>query len=183
MTRKMLFGLMAAGAVAAAGTASLAQPPEGGLSSRRGPPPGAEGRGPVGPEQRATQLRTQLSITPAQENAFQAYLAATAPPQRGGMRQQRQQMQGMTTPQRLDAQLAEAAQRQTDLKARVDATKRFYNALSATQRTAFDALPPNAVLGMAPGGRAGGGRMAGGPRGGRQGRGFGADAPGGYDPQ
>ena len=183
MTRKMLLGLMAAGTLAVGGAAAFAQPPEGGFSGRRGPPSGAEGRGPMGPEQRATQLRTQLSITPAQENAFQAYLAATAPPQRDGGRQQRQQMQGMTTPQRLDAQLAEAAQRQTELKARVDATKRFYNALSTTQRTAFDALPPNAVLGMGPGGRGGGGRMAGGPRGGRQGRGLGPGAPGGYDPQ
>jgi hypothetical protein len=92
-------------------------------------------------------------------------------------------MQGMTAPQRLDAQLAEAAQRQADMKTRADAVKRFYATLSTTQRAVFDQLPPPAMLGMAPGGR-GGDRMAGGPRGGRERRGPGQQGqPGAYDPQ
>jgi periplasmic protein CpxP/Spy len=182
MTRKMLLGLMAAGAIAAVGTAGFAQPPEGGFSGRRGPPPGAEGRAQMGPEQRAQNLRTQLSITPAQENAFQAYLTATGAPQMGReAMQNRRAQQGLTAPQKLDAQLAEATQRQADMRTRADAAKRFYTALSTDQRVIFDNLPPQAMLGMAPGG-GGGGRMAGGPRNGRRGPG-GPGGPGGYDPQ
>lgn len=181
MNRKLLLGVMAAGVMAAAGAAASAQPPEGGFQGRRGPPPGAEGRGPMGPEQRATQLRTQLKITPAQENAFQAYLTATAAPQIGREAlQNRRAQQGMTAPQKLDAQLAEATQRQADMRTRADAAKRFYAALSPDQRVIFDNLPPQAMLGMAPGG-GGGGRMAGPARGGRLGRGPGG--PGGYTPQ
>ena len=139
----------------------------------------------MGPEQRAENLRTQLKLNPAQENAFQAYLAATGAPARPD-RAQRQAMQGMTTPQRLDAQVAQGAQRQAETKTRAEAAKRFYAALTVDQKAAFDALPPQAMLGL--GGRGGPGRMAmnagrrGGGRdrdGGRSGRGL----PGGYDPQ
>jgi hypothetical protein len=178
-TRRAMFGFAAVAATAitlAGATVSvgMAQPPAG-FEGRRGPPPGAEGpRGPMDPAQRAEALHQRLSITPAQEGAFQAYLAATAAPARGA-RPDRQAMQGMTTPQRLDAQLAEGARRQADMKVRADAAKRFYSALSAEQRAVFDRMPPQAVLGMGPGGRRGGDRMAmrGGPRGGEfEGRGF-----------
>lgn len=187
-TRRALFGIAAAATVITLGAAgaSLAQPPAG-FEGRRGPPPGAEGqRGPADPARRAEALHQRLSITPAQESAFQAYLAATAAPARGD-RPDRAAMEGMTTPQRLDAQLAEGAKRQADLKTRVDAAKRFYGALSADQRALFDQMPPQAALGM--GGRGGGGRMAmrGGP--GSEGRGFEGrrgprgDAPAQYQPQ
>lgn len=179
MSKKMiLVGGLAALTLAGAAGASLAQAPQG-FEGRRGPPP-AEGRG--GPEQRAEALRTQLSITPAQENAFQAYLSATGRPPRGDGPRGRQALPGATAPQRIDAQLAQAAERQADLRARADATKRFYSALTPDQRAAFDRLPPQVMLGL---GAGGGGRMAmAGPRGERRGpgsRGFGA--PQGYRPQ
>lgn len=184
-TRRALLSITAAATVITLGAAgvSLAQPPAG-FEGRRGPPPGAEG--PRDPAQRAEALHQRLSITAAQENAFQAYLAATAAPARGD-RPDRAAMDGMTTPQRLDAQLAEGAKRQADLKVRADAAKRFYSALSPDQRAIFDQMPPQAVLGM--GGRGGGGRMAmrGGPGlEGRRGPRFGGDrgaAPEQYQPQ
>ncbi len=174
LQRNLLLGLMTAASLSVVSADSFAQPP-----GRRGPPPGAEGFGPAGPEERAANLRTQLKINPAQENAFQAFLSATGAPDRPG-RAERQAMQGMTAPQRLDAQIAQGAQRQADMKTRAEAAKRFYTALTVDQRAVFDALPPQAMLGLAPGG---GGRMAmgGGRRGGGQGRPQGL--PGAYDPQ
>ena len=165
-TRRMLFGALAAATLLTAAGASLAQSQ--GLDDRRGPSAGANGRGLQGPERRAEALRTRLAITPAQETAFQAYIAATA----GQPRAERTPQQGLTAPQKLDAALAEAARRQTDMKARADAAKRFYAALTPAQRTTFDLLPPRVVLGDG-GGRERGARMA--MRGGERGERFGRE--------
>jgi hypothetical protein len=76
-------------------------------------------------------------------------------------RGQRRAERAMTTPERLDQQLAEMRQR-------VDATKRFYAQLSPEQKQTFDSTP---MLAMGP---------EGGPRGGPGGR-RGRGGPGGPD--
>ncbi len=89
----------------------------------------------------------------------------------------------MTTPQRLDEELAMQTQRDSELKARVAATKSFYNQLSATQRQTLDGLPPQELLAMeamGPGGGGRGGRGGFGGRGGRRGGGGGFDPNGGF---
>lgn len=162
-TRRAMFGAAAIAAVVtlAGATASLAQPPAG-PEGRRGPPPAEGRRGPPDGSQRdgaqrEERLRERLKITPQQDTAFKAYIAATARSQRGN-RPDREAMRNLTTPQRLDAQLAEASKRQAEMKTRADAAKRFYAGLTAQQRATFDQMPPGAVLGM--GGPGGGQRMA-----------------------
>jgi hypothetical protein len=151
-----------------------------------GPPPGGPGGGQVAqdhrgggrlggdPAQRMQQLHDSLQITGAQEPAFQAWQAALRPT---GARARPGQLRKLTTPQRLDEELTMQTQRDSELKARVAATKTFYNQLSATQRQTMDGLRPQELLAMAsggPGGERGGGL-------GRRGGGRRA-AGGGFDP-
>jgi hypothetical protein len=100
---------------------------------------------------RAQRLHQRLAIRADQEAAFAAFMTATQPPGPPNP----QEMQGLTTPQRLDRELAQ-------LQRRVNATKQFYAALSPEQRQIFDQTP----MAGGPGGR--GGRGPGGP-GGRRG--------------
>jgi len=120
------------------------------------------------------RLHAILQITPGQEPAFQAWQAALKPAARPGQRPNRPgpgaapraAQEKLTTPQRLDRQLARLDERQSHVRARAEATKRFYNQLSPSQKTAMDNLPPR-MLAM------------GGPRGGRGMGGPGMRGPGG----
>jgi len=155
-TLKTVLGLSAAIVMTGAAAGVLAQdgppgvPPSVGFG--QGGPGGPGGRGgPPSPEMRAQMLTERLNLRPDQQAALQTFLQASQPPQRGQLRAQRQ----MTTPERLDQQLAEMRQR-------VDATKRFYAQLTPEQKQTFDSTP---MLAMGPdGGRPGG-------RGGRRGQG------------
>jgi hypothetical protein len=174
----------AGGAILLGGmTAAAAQPPQGpDFNAQPGAQPGAPGqrlakaraarqalqgqpgqpgqRGGLGdPARRAERLKAQLSITPAQEGAFNAWIQATNAPPPGPP------PESLTTPQRLDRQVAE-------LTARVNATKRFYNQLTPEQRQVFDNLPPQVAMNGpgrdgpgGPGGRGGRGAGRGGPQG------------------
>jgi hypothetical protein len=123
-------------------TASLAQdaPPP--------PPPGADMRhqhhfDPAGMrEHMAARLRAELQLTPGQEPALNAFLDAMKPPgeMQPGMRHQHDDMQGLTTPQRLDAMLARADKMHERLVAHVAAIKQFYAQLTPSQQKAFDAM-------------------------------------------
>lgn len=134
-----------AGALGAAiAGASFAQP-----APARGPDarPHAMGERPdpaAMAERRAQHLRDVLQLTPRQEPALQTFLAAMKPPEgaRGQMRQHRQEMAGLTTPQRLDRMKARMAERQARFDQRAAAVKRFYAELTPTQQKAFDALGP-----------------------------------------
>jgi hypothetical protein len=120
---------------------------------------------------RAGALHDLLAITPAQEGAWRTYQSALRPPVREGRQRgpgAREEMQGLTTPQRLDRMVQEANERHAEVVARVNATRQFYGQLSATQKKAFDALPQ---VGPGRGGPGADGRM--GPRGGRGGFGEG----------
>jgi Spy/CpxP family protein refolding chaperone len=164
---KALLGVTAAAALAATAASSIAQdgPPQAGRPGLAGPRAG----GPGNPQMREQMMRQRLALRADQEAAFQAFLQATRPPGPGA-RGERREIRQLTTPERLDRQLAE-------LRQRVDATKRFYAVLSPEQRQSFDAMP----MGGPDGGRGpgrGGGRRAqglGGPGG--PGQDFGAPAP------
>lgn len=134
--------LVLCGALLAAGmaTASLAQP-----APAPGAPPAQGGRMMRhDPEARIERLRAALQLRPDQEPALRAFVDAVRPPE--GMRQKmqdrRQEMAGLTTPERLDRMRAHMAERQAAFDRRAAATKRFYAQLSPTQQKAFDALRP-----------------------------------------
>lgn len=147
-------GLALLGGVAGA----FAQPPgppqfNGPQFTNAQPQPGPQGPGGRGgqrlgdPAMRGQRLHQQLNITPNQEQAFTAWIAATAAPS-GPPNDQ-----GMTTPQKLDRRLA-------DLTSRVNAAKRFYNVLTPEQKQIFDGLPPEVALGQPGPGAGRGGQLA-----------------------
>lgn len=172
---KAMLGAAAAALLTASAVSSIAQdgPPPGFQGG-----PGGQGRGgpPMDPAMREQMMRQQLAIKPTQEVAFKAFLAATMPPAGGpgGRIGNRRAMQGLTTPQRLDAQLSEMRQNEAELVKRIAATKQLYAVLTPEQRTTLDSMP----MAMGPGGRGGPGGPGGG--GGRRGRG-GPGGPGGFD--
>lgn len=87
---------------------------------------------------RDTALKQILQITPAQEGAWDAWVAArhTQRPQRPAPGEFAQ----LTTPQRLDRMRELRAERNAAMDRRADATKTFYAALTPSQQKAFDAL-------------------------------------------
>ena len=94
---------------------------------------------------RQAELKTQLKLTPAQEPAWTSWAAAMAPPadmasrmSRESRMKMRQEMEALTTPQRIDRMNAIKAQRDADMARRNDATKAFYAQLSAEQQKVFD---------------------------------------------
>lgn len=87
--------------------------------------------------QRLTQLKTQLALTPAQEPAWTSFTQAMQP--RGDFaRLDRDSMQKLTTPERIDRMRAQRAQRDAAMDARGDAVKAFYAQLQPEQQQTFD---------------------------------------------
>lgn len=121
------------------------------------------------PAKMADKLRTTLQLTPAQEPALQAFIAAMQPTgeMREHMKDARGDWKGLTTPQRLDRMQAMQAQRQQQFARHADAVKRFYAALTPAQQKAFDAMHQ----GMMGGHGKRGGHMGGHKDGGRHGPG------------
>lgn len=131
---------------AGAALAQPAPPPAGpggpgGMHEMRGMP----GMDPAKRIERMTaHLRDVLQLTPAQEPALQAFVAAMKPPEGAmeKMRGEREKMAGLTTPQRLDAMQAHRAEREAAMDKRIQAIRTFYAQLNPAQKKAFDALPP-----------------------------------------
>ena len=97
--------------------------------------------GDVGAD-RAEHLRAILQLRPGQEAALSAYLAAMHPPHdRERMMRMYGEGTARTTPDRLARMEARMAERDTAMKARIAATKRFYDQLDPGQKRAFDELP------------------------------------------
>jgi protein CpxP len=94
------------------------------------------------PEARAQHLRDVLQLRADQDGALKAYLAATGPRdwRKDGIKRDAADgpRKALTTPERLDRE-TEHLER---AKARIDATRAFYAALSPSQKKAFDALGP-----------------------------------------
>ena len=87
---------------------------------------------------RLAALKEQLQLTPAQEPAWTAFTAAVQPGERKA-RLDRQGMEQLTTPERIDRMRALRAQRAAEADRRGDATKAFYAALTPAQQKTFDA--------------------------------------------
>jgi hypothetical protein len=94
------------------------------------------------PEARAQHLRDVLQLRADQDGALKAYLAASGPKDWGKHGPKRDAADGprkpLTTPERLDRE----TEHLNRAKARIDATRAFYAALSPSQKKAFDALGP-----------------------------------------
>jgi len=137
--------LLAGALTVSAATFAVAAPP----AAPDGHHPRMERGGTAGPRhnrhdpaKRAERLRAVLQLTPQQEPALQAFLAASKPKDRGDWKRDRRAPDAapLTTPERLDRQAARLAQREQAFSQRATATKTFYAQLTASQRKAFDAL-------------------------------------------
>lgn len=94
------------------------------------------------PAAHAQTLRDKLQLTAAQQPALTAFMAAHQARRgdRGDRAAERQAMQNLTTPQRLDRKVARMAERQQAFARHADAVKRFYAQLTPAQQKAFDAM-------------------------------------------
>lgn len=183
---RRILGLAVGAAILASGLAAGAQAQPAPAQAQRG----MMGHDPAEMAARhAERLRTVLQLRPDQEPALKALLASMAPPadMRERMQERRDEMAGLTTPQRLDRMQAMMADHQAAFAKRADAVRRFYAQLTPSQQKAFDALPPmhGGRHGMGMGGKGGKGGMG---RGGMDhggmghgGMGQGMGSPAGHD--
>lgn len=120
-----------------------------------GPPPMMDGPaaapgGPMirhhrlDPEARAQHLRDVLQLRADQDGALKVYVETVGPNDWSQGGRKKELVDGppkaLTTPERLDRETEHLAR----AKARIDATRAFYAALSPSQKKAFDALGPMA---------------------------------------
>ena len=87
---------------------------------------------------RLAALKGQLKLTAAQEPAWTTFTAAMQPGERPA-RLDRQNMDKLTTPERIDRMRAMRAQHAAEADRRGEATKAFYAALTPEQQKTFDA--------------------------------------------
>lgn len=88
--------------------------------------------------QRQAQLKQKLQITPAQEGAWTAYVAAMQPPA-NMQRVDPAELAKLTTPERIDRMRALRAAHHAEMDKRGEATKTLYAALTPEQQKLFDA--------------------------------------------
>lgn len=110
---------------------------------------GRHGGDPAKMQERATkrlaELKTQLKITADQEGAWTAFSSAmqSAAGQshmgRDDGKKMHDEMQKLTTPERIDRMKAMRAEHQARMDKMADAVKAFYAALTPEQRKVFDA--------------------------------------------
>lgn len=87
--------------------------------------------------QRQAKLHEQLKLTAAQEPAWQAYIAATAP-QPVAARAERSSYAQLSAPERMEKRLEMAKQHLAKQEARLAALKTFYAVLTPEQQKTFD---------------------------------------------
>jgi hypothetical protein len=132
-------------ALGAASLAAIAQP-MGGHDEMMGQ--GRQGRmDPAKMEammaKRADALKEQLKLTPEQQPAWNAFVAAMKPDANAKPQHpSREELDKLTTPERIDKMRALRDQHHTAMLAAMDkrdqATKTFYNSLNAEQKKVFD---------------------------------------------
>jgi periplasmic protein CpxP/Spy len=88
---------------------------------------------------REAALKQILQITPAQDGAWNSWIASQRPPE-NARRPHRGEFAQLTTPQRIDRMRELRAARDAEMDRRGEATKAFYATLSPAQQKAFDAL-------------------------------------------
>ncbi len=140
-------------AVLVAGSAAwpaAAAPPPG--PQDHPPPPEARDRPePPSIAERLARLRALLQLSPAQDGAAQAFLAAATPPERPGPPgAERGGLRGVPTPERLDRLAAMRAAAGERMDKAASATRAFYASLNPSQKAAFDLMPPPLLLGFGP---------------------------------
>jgi len=110
--------------------------------------------------QRLADLKAILRIRPDQETAFSAFAQSMHPSERPEQRRPDRGPAGptLTTPERLARVEQRMAEHQARFRARLEATRTFYAALSPEQQRTFDALQR---MRGGPGGGFGGGRHKG----------------------
>ena len=93
---------------------------------------------------RQAELKTKLSLTPAQEGAWTSFTSAMQPPAHPPRptHEQRAEFDKLTTPERIDKMRVMRTQHMTEMTAAIDkrgdATKTFYAVLTPVQQKAFD---------------------------------------------
>jgi protein CpxP len=144
LKKHLITGIAAAGIGLVAMSSFAQMPPPG------GPGPGPDGRHAPSAEQLAkfekqrakheAELHDKLKITAAQESAWKTFLEKSMParPATPPARPGKDEMEKLTTPQRLD-QMAELMKKhETEMATRIAATKEFYAVLSPEQQKVFD---------------------------------------------
>jgi hypothetical protein len=90
--------------------------------------------------QRVAKLHDELKITPAQENAWSAFVASMKPAQRAGDRQHgdRAALANLSAPERAQKMIERHKQRTVFMEQRLAALNSFYSVLSPDQKKMFD---------------------------------------------
>ena len=112
---------------------------------------------------RQAELKAKLQLSAIQDGAWASYVAAMQPPAdmatrtgRENRQKMRDEMEKLTTPQRIDRMNALKTQRDAVMAKRGEATKTFYAALNPEQQKVFD----SSAMHHGHGGRHGGSGMA-----------------------
>ena len=150
-TRRRLAATAIAGAIAAASITAIAQSGPGAAQN----PPAREAQGPRHDPQRHAErmqrmqermathqerLKASLQLTPAQEPAWNAFVARTMPqPRPAQPAMDREAWAKLSTPERLDRMEALKAERDRNMAQRHEAIRSFYAQLNPAQQKAFDA--------------------------------------------
>lgn len=94
---------------------------------------------------RQDELKAKLGLNAAQQAAWADYVAAMQPAgnhtrmSRDERSKMHEEMQSLTTPQRLDRMTAMKAERDAQMQRRQQATRNFYDVLTPAQQKVFDA--------------------------------------------
>ncbi|MBX9835079.1 MAG: Spy/CpxP family protein refolding chaperone [Burkholderiaceae bacterium] len=90
--------------------------------------------------QRQAALKHSLELSPAQEPAWNTFIATMQPGERPARLGQlsRDEMQKLTTPERIERMRAQRAQRHAQADLRADAALAFYAELNPAQQKTFD---------------------------------------------
>ena len=89
-------------------------------------------------DKRMSRLKTLLQLTPNQEGDWLAFNSAMTPPAVRPTPPNPQEFEKLTTPERIDRLNAMRAQHAGLLDKRAEAAKKFYAALTPSQRKVFD---------------------------------------------
>ena len=90
--------------------------------------------------ERQAKLRDALKLTPAQQPAWDAFVASMTPAQKAdrAARPDRAQLASLSAPQRLQMRIERQKQRTARMEARLSALNSFYSVLTPEQRKVFD---------------------------------------------
>jgi hypothetical protein len=141
--KKRIQSMVVAGVLAVAGGAAFAQMGEG-MMGHEGMPHGDPAKMAQMHAKHLTDLKAKLKITASQETAWNTFTEAMKPPaDMMNKRPDHAEMDKLTTPERIDKMRALHKEHMVTMEAamdkRAEATKTFYDTLSAEQKQTFDA--------------------------------------------